>query len=184
MVATVTCRFCGRVNYETQTNCALCGKLLGELDTNTPPIGSISGDSRSGTGDDSKHWVIGRAGEQSDKRFEVTREGATVGRHPSQNKIVINDPEVSRIHARLSVEGDKLTVEDSSANGTYVNERRIERVTLRDGDEVRFGLSENNTFTYQLESFAAARAQALQGTGAAAAAAALTGPLAAASKSG
>src|SRR4051812_42473830 len=159
MVSTVTCTFCGRINYETQTNCALCGKLLTEIkraDTNTPPIGSIG--TTGGlhqdrpadrvTIDETKHWLKGLAGGMTGLRFEVTKEGLSVGRHPTQNKIVLNDPEVSRIHARLSLEGDRLTVEDSSANGTYVNDRRIDRVTLRNGDHVRFGLSDNNIFSY------------------------------------
>lgn len=181
MVSTVTCTFCGRINYETQTNCALCGKLLTEIkaeskgskpepnvkravtaDTNTPPIGSMGSapDHQRVTADNTSHWFKGLAGGMAGMRFEVTREGLTVGRHPTQNKIVINDPEVSRIHARVALEGDRLTLEDSSANGTYVNERRIDRVTLRNGDQVRFGLSDNNTFSYDVESVVVARPKA------------------------
>lgn len=52
------------------------------------------------------------------------------------------DPAVSRIHARLERLGDEWTVEDDglSANGTFVNERRlIGRHRLRDRDVMCFG---------------------------------------------
>jgi DNA-binding winged helix-turn-helix (wHTH) protein len=53
----------------------------------------------------------------------------------------LNDASVSRNHARLTVHGDSVTVEDlGSKNGTKVNAERItssRRVT--DGDEIEFG---------------------------------------------
>lgn len=155
MVSTVTCRSCGRVNYGTQSDCALCGKplLSAQSDTSTPPIGS-------GYLDETHHWLAGVAEEHAGKRTEIPAAGLTVGRHPTQNQIVLNDPEVSRIHARLSIENGRVALEDSSANGTYVNDRRIEKVTLHDGDRVRFGLSEKNSFAYELQNAVAARAAA------------------------
>ncbi len=47
---------------------------------------------------------------------------------------------VSRRHARLTVEAGGLVVEDlGSLNGTFVDERRVERATVAAGDELRFG---------------------------------------------
>jgi FHA domain len=53
--------------------------------------------------------------------------------------IAIVSPQVSRQHARLELEGDKLIVEDlGSANGTVVNGKTIEgRHILRHEDELR-----------------------------------------------
>jgi ABC-type multidrug transport system ATPase subunit/pSer/pThr/pTyr-binding forkhead associated (FHA) protein len=144
------------VNLETQPNCALCGKRLGEPDSSTPPLGS---DYVSTTGE-SKHWLIGVGGEFADKRFDISASGFSVGRHPQQNKIVCNDPEVSRIHARLALEDGKVVLEDSSANGTYVNDTRVQKVTLHDGDTIRFGLSSNNTFHYSVENLISLKAKA------------------------
>jgi len=149
MVSTVTCRSCGRVNDGTQSECALCGKPLAPLDSATPPIGS-------GYLEGAHHWLVGPDG----KRVELTGSGLSVGRHPTQNQVVLNDPEVSRIHARLLLEEGRPVLEDSSANGTYVNDHRIERVTLHDGDRVRFGLSDKNTFAYEFQSAVSARAAA------------------------
>ncbi|HSE49029.1 MAG TPA: FHA domain-containing protein [Terriglobales bacterium] len=148
----MTCRSCGRVNYGTAAECALCGKPLLQ-DTSTPPIGS-------GYLEGAHHWLVGEQGENAGKRFEVTATAVTAGRHPTQNQIVLNDPEVSRIHARFSLEGGRVMVEDSSANGTYVNDSRIERATLHDGDRVRFGHSPKNSLTYEFQNAVAARAAA------------------------
>ncbi|MBQ3266461.1 MAG: FHA domain-containing protein [Atopobiaceae bacterium] len=63
-----------------------------------------------------------------------------VGRSPSSD-IVIAEPYVSSTHARFTLQGPALVVEDlESTNGTFVNGHPIEQpVTLRDGDEVQVG---------------------------------------------
>jgi hypothetical protein len=48
----------------------------------------------------------------------------TIGRAPSCD-IIINDPNVSRVHAEISVEGGQYLYRDTSTNGTVVNGRRI-----------------------------------------------------------
>jgi serine/threonine protein kinase len=54
--------------------------------------------------------------------------------------IVLSHPAVSRRHARITVEGASCVLEDlKSANGTYVNNARVDRVKLKVGDIVRFG---------------------------------------------
>ena len=63
-----------------------------------------------------------------------------VGRSPSSD-IVINEPFVSATHARFTLQGPALVLEDlNSTNGTMVNGHLIGTpVTLRDGDEVQVG---------------------------------------------
>ncbi|AWR97405.1 FHA domain-containing protein [Acidianus sulfidivorans JP7] len=52
-------------------------------------------------------------------------ENISIGRSP-ENVIVIPDPEVSRRHAIISLEGDKLYIEDlNSTNGTYIYDGKI-----------------------------------------------------------
>lgn len=52
----------------------------------------------------------------------------------------IEDDAVSRLHAEVSVDGGHFIIADlGSANGTFVNERRVERVRLDDGNIVRLG---------------------------------------------
>ena len=58
-----------------------------------------------------------------------------VGRSPSSD-ICINEPFVSASHARFSLQGPALIIEDlNSLNGTLVNGRQlVEPATLREGD--------------------------------------------------
>ena len=63
-----------------------------------------------------------------------------VGRSPSAD-IVIDEPYVSSMHARFSLQGPAIVLEDmGSTNGTLVNGHAIaQAVTLREGDEVQVG---------------------------------------------
>lgn len=66
-------------------------------------------------------------------------EEASVGRHP-QSTISVNQPSVSRKHARIWLEGQQFFIEDlGSSNGTYVNNQRVNRAQLSDGDDLRCG---------------------------------------------
>lgn len=63
-----------------------------------------------------------------------------VGRSPSSD-IVIDEPYVSATHARFTLQGPALVLEDlNSTNGTLVNGNLIGHpVNLREGDEVQVG---------------------------------------------
>lgn len=64
-----------------------------------------------------------------------------VGRDPSCNIVVTDDPKVSRKHARFMLRGTVVTIEDhASANGTFLNGARvITPLRVNPGDEVRVG---------------------------------------------
>jgi pSer/pThr/pTyr-binding forkhead associated (FHA) protein len=57
------------------------------------------------------------------------------------NDIVINDPEVSRRHAHLTLEGDGYILEDlGSTNGTFIRGQRLAApVVLRPGEAITIG---------------------------------------------
>ena len=63
-----------------------------------------------------------------------------IGRNPD-NQIAIQDPMISRYHARLTWQGHTFLLEDlGSANGTWVNDARIASpVLLRPGDSIGLG---------------------------------------------
>jgi hypothetical protein len=64
---------------------------------------------------------------------------ATIGRLPD-NTIVIDKPAVSGHHACVSLDGSSFILEDlDSTNGTLVNDRRVTRHTLQNGDVVQIG---------------------------------------------
>ena len=65
--------------------------------------------------------------------------GELVGRDPS-NEIQVFAPGVSRRHFQFKSDNGQWFVEDlGSSNGTYVNNQRIGRVALREGDTVTVG---------------------------------------------
>lgn len=72
---------------------------------------------------------------------EYTRDlPVTIGRSVEFNTIVIEDRIISRQHARLELEDHHLVISDlNSANGTYVNQERIQRLALKAGDLIGIG---------------------------------------------
>ncbi len=60
---------------------------------------------------------------------------------------MVEDPTVSAQHAAFVSQGARFTVHDlASLNGVFVNNRRVNRQLLLDGDVVRMG---NSTFVYK-----------------------------------
>src|SRR5262245_1871908 len=75
-------------------------------------------------------------------RQDIKIEGMSIGRS-SSNDLVLEDPGVSRSHARIARFPEGFCLLDAGGkNGTFVNERRIATPTLlRSGDIVRIGSS-------------------------------------------
>jgi hypothetical protein len=80
--------------------------------------------------------------------FSLDKQTLILGRDP-RNDISIDHPQVSRRHARITLQEDVWVIEDlESMNGTFVNGRRlVERHTLARGDAI--GLSEAVTLVYR-----------------------------------
>jgi pSer/pThr/pTyr-binding forkhead associated (FHA) protein len=64
---------------------------------------------------------------------------ATIGRLPD-NTVTIDNPAVSNRHARVIRDGEQFVIEDlSSTNGTFLNDVRVSKETLKTGDVVLIG---------------------------------------------
>ncbi len=59
----------------------------------------------------------------------------------ADNDLAILDPQVSRKHARSEPDGAAgwSLLDLDSANGTFVNGEAVAKVSLKTGDEIRFG---------------------------------------------
>ncbi len=92
--------------------------------------------------------LIVRRGPQPNQIYELNKDIITLGRDIT-NDIVINDPEVSRHHCRMTRGGGGYTLEDlGSTNGTFVNGQRLTGARpLAGGDMV--GLGETVTLGYE-----------------------------------
>ena len=88
-----------------------------------------------------------RSGPSVGKVYPLDKNEEFVGRDLN-NDIVINDPEISRRHARLYVQGNGYVLEDlGSTNGTFVNgQRLLGPHVLRPGDTITFGERLNLVF--------------------------------------
>lgn len=84
--------------------------------------------------------LVVTAGRDHGARFGLRGSSATIGRGPVMD-VVLNDPRVSRRHARIGIEGARLLIEDlGSTGGTAVNGTVIaEPTTLALGDRIEVG---------------------------------------------
>ncbi|GAB4573645.1 MAG: hypothetical protein Kow0077_16670 [Anaerolineae bacterium] len=92
--------------------------------------------------------LVVRRGPQPNQTYELNKDIIALGRDIT-NDIVINDPEVSRHHCRLTRTPSGYTLEDlGSTNGTFVNGQRLSTGrALVHGDMI--GLGETVTLIYE-----------------------------------
>jgi pSer/pThr/pTyr-binding forkhead associated (FHA) protein len=86
-------------------------------------------------------WILrGTGGDKESMTFRVPSGSIkTVGRAPRAD-IIVDAVLVSRLHCRLEAGREGVDVIDlSSTNGTFVNDKRINRSTLKIGDRLRVG---------------------------------------------
>ena len=77
-------------------------------------------------------------GGENGRRIEIT-DGATIGRLP-ECEVTLDDPSVSRRHARIQQKGAGWMVEDlGSTNGVKVNGAKVTQSDLADGDRLALG---------------------------------------------
>jgi pSer/pThr/pTyr-binding forkhead associated (FHA) protein len=63
----------------------------------------------------------------------------TLGRAPRAD-FIVDAPLVSRLHCRITAADEILEVVDlKSTNGTFVNDARVQRGQLKNGDRLRLG---------------------------------------------
>lgn len=79
-------------------------------------------------------WIIG------DRQFRLPHGITVLGRDPDAT-VWFDLPDVSRLHARITVTAEAAVLEDlGSTNGTFVAGEKVDAPTvLRDGDEIRIG---------------------------------------------
>lgn len=115
-----------------------------EPDAGIPPFAPVPSDSAAAGGTriierGPKHLAMLVDKARPDRRHDL-KGTMNIGR-ARDNQIIIDDPTVSRHHAWIKSEGERFLVFDiGSANGTYVNDERIDAPRpLENGDSVRFG---------------------------------------------
>jgi pilus assembly protein CpaF len=71
--------------------------------------------------------------------FSSPNESIMIGKAPGNDIVIVADG-VSRYHARLSIAGKKVSIEDlDSTNGLYVNAKKVSKVDVSPSDKVALG---------------------------------------------
>ncbi len=85
-------------------------------------------------------WILqGTSGRQALAFRLAPQSIKTIGRATGAD-FVVDAPLVSRVHCRLEAGDDRLEVIDlASTNGTFVNDKRVDRARLESGDRLRVG---------------------------------------------
>lgn len=83
-------------------------------------------------------------------RYQIDTDEVFIGRDSKKCQIVLDDPEVSSIHAVLRKKGNDVILEDmNSSNGTILNGERINKAHVNAGDDFVIG---STTFTLEVKS--------------------------------
>ena len=105
----------------------------------------LSSDETGNTVRFSEQDMTGRLyGRDRGNRIDLRTLPLTVGKAPAYSDVVLADPSVSRVHARIyKGEDGCIEIRDlDSTNGTYINGEKMEpneKRRVQRGDEVRFG---------------------------------------------
>jgi S-DNA-T family DNA segregation ATPase FtsK/SpoIIIE len=88
-----------------------------------------------------KYALLIVSGKEAGKVLDIDKTVVTVGR--SGCDLLVDDPELSRRHARVEFQGDEITLKDlDSTNGTYIDEERIREVFIDNRAKFRVGSHE------------------------------------------
>jgi len=65
-----------------------------------------------------------------------------IGSSPLKSEIVFPDPDIAPQHAMLTSDGAYFTLKDMSLSGTFINQKKIERAQLANGQTIKMGNTE------------------------------------------
>ena len=107
-----------------------------------PPVVAPDGGKRD------RAYLVVLAGASVGEMYKIEIEKTVIGR--GQNaQIRLLDDGISREHAQLVIQGERVVLEDlGSTNGTYCNGLKVDRKELVDGDKILVGSTTILKFTY------------------------------------
>ncbi len=88
-----------------------------------------------------KYALLIVSGKEAGKVLDIEKTVVTVGR--SGCDLVVDDPELSRRHARVEIQGAEVTLRDlDSTNGTFMDDERIREAFIDNRSKFRVGSHE------------------------------------------
>jgi serine/threonine protein kinase len=92
--------------------------------------------------------LVAIRGPLAPREFAISAAGLSIGRHPDNDVVLLDELMVSRFHAAITVENGQCVLYDrDSINGTWLNEQRVFRHVLMPGDRIQIWQSQ---FAFQL----------------------------------
>ncbi len=86
----------------------------------------------------------------ANQKYAIDKNIIYIGRSKKKCHIVLEDDEISSVHAKIEVKGKNIVIEDmKSQNGIYLNGDKVNKANLVKGDEILIG---NVSFVLNLES--------------------------------
>jgi pSer/pThr/pTyr-binding forkhead associated (FHA) protein len=99
---------------------------------------------------ENSYKIILESGPNAGAEFFLEKDELFLGRD-ANNDVVINDPEVSRRHARLVKQDEDYYYEDlGSTNGSFINDHRLSTLTLLKPD-MKITIGERVILSYQMK---------------------------------
>ena len=77
-----------------------------------------------------------------DKFIKARGPSIFIGSDALKSEIVLPDPDIAPQHAMLTGDGSAFEIKDMSMNGTFINNKRIERTGLADRQTIKMGNTE------------------------------------------
>lgn len=77
-----------------------------------------------------------------DKFMRAGGPAIAIGSSALKSEIVFPDPDIAPQHAMLTGDGKSFTIKDMSMAGTFINNKKIERAQLSNGQRIRMGNTE------------------------------------------
>ncbi len=147
------CPGCGEINDEGYRFCRSCGRALAEAAA--PMAATQVGASPASLEaaptapiEAPGYRLVATAGLLSGRTFNIGPTGLAIGRDPATCQVLVADDEVSRLHAWIGFndQGEVVVRDRHSANGTFVNDVRVQEKVLRPTDEICFGSGRRHLF--------------------------------------
>ncbi len=139
------CMQCEQELYKTWDSCPYCAQIAQQVVAAPAKMEKAKTQAfmmdQSGTGASTMQllgWIIPLQGPQRGELFTL-QPVTKIGTDP-KSTIVLNDKFMSTNHAEIKAEGGLWILRDAgSTNGTYVNNKRVDKHELVDNDFIKFG---------------------------------------------
>jgi len=152
----MNCPACGEPNEEGYRFCRICGGALSPRTDPAEPRDDAAQLTAPGAAPPEAprrsspltYRLAATSGLLSGRTFSLGPRGLIIGRDPANCQVVVADDEVSRLHAWININelGQVVLRDRYSANGTFVNQVRVQEKVLKPGDEISVGSARRHVF--------------------------------------